>query len=107
MIAGNMPEKAETKMEAKLYVGNLSKSTTPDELVVLFTQAGEVTTVDVIKDRKTGDSRGFAFITMSAQSEADKAVSMFNAYSLSDHALKVSLAKPRDQRGIAGSIMEL
>ena len=93
-------------MEAKLYVGNLSKSTTPDELDVLFTQAGEVSTVEVIKDRKTGDSRGFAFITMSAQSEADKAVSMFNAYSLSDHALKVSLAKPRDQRGIAGPIME-
>ena len=64
----------EIKMEAKLYVGNLSKSTTQDELNVLFAQAGEVTVTEVIKDRKSGDSRGFAFITMSAQSEADKAV---------------------------------
>ena len=87
-------------MEAKLYVGNLSKSTTQDELNVLFAQAGEVTVAEVVKDRKSGESRGFAFITMSAQSEADKAVSMFNSYSLSDHALKVSLAKPREQRGV-------
>jgi len=93
-------------MEAKLYVGNLSKLTTQDDLNDLFAQAGEVTAVEVIKDRKSGDSRGFAFITMSAQSEADKAVSKFNAYSLNNHALKVSLAKPREQRGIAGPIME-
>ena len=86
-------------MEAKLYVGNLSKSTTQDELNVLFTQAGEVTAAEVIKDRKSGESKGFAFITMSTQSEADKAISMFNAYSLSDHVLKVSPAKPREGRG--------
>ena len=94
------------KMEVKLYVGNLSKSTTPDELNALFAQAGEVTAAEVIKDRKSGESRGFAFITMSAQSEADKAVSMFNTYSLSDLALKVSLAKPREQRGIKSPILE-
>ena len=86
-------------MEAELFVGNLSKSTTQDELKTLFAQAGEVTASEVIKDRKSGESKGFAFITMSAQSEADKAVSMFNTYPLSDHALKVSLAKPREQRG--------
>jgi len=93
-------------MEIKLYVGNLSKTTTEDELGVLFGQAGEVTELEVIKDRKSGDSRGFAFITMSAQSEADKAVSMFNAYSLDDQALKVSLAKPREQRGTASAVLE-
>lgn len=87
-------------METKLYVGNLSKLTTQDELNTLFAQAGEVTLAEVVKDRKSGESKGFAFVTMSAQSEADKAVSMFNSYSLSDHALKVSLAKPREQRGI-------
>jgi RNA recognition motif-containing protein len=87
-------------MEIKLYVGNLSKATTENELGVLFAQAGEVTETEVIKDRKSGDSRGFAFITMSAQSEADKAVSMFNAYSLNEQDLKVSLAKPREQRGL-------
>ena len=87
-------------MEVELYVGNLSRSTTQEELNVLFAQAGEVTAAEIFKDRKSGESRGFAFITMSAQSEADKAVSMFNSYSLCDHMLKVSLAKPRDQRGI-------
>jgi len=86
-------------MEAKLYVGNLSKSTTQDELNALFTQAGEVSAAEVIKDRKSGESKGFAFITMSTQSEADKAISMFDAYSLSDHVLKVSPAKPREERG--------
>lgn len=86
-------------MEVKVYIGNLSKATTQDELNILFAQAGEVAAVEIMKDRRNGESRGFAFITMSAQSEADKAVSMFNAYVLSDHVLKVSLAKPREQRG--------
>lgn len=85
-------------MEVKLYVGNLAKSTTQEELNVLFTQAGEVTATEVIKDRKSGESRGFGFVTMGGQNEADKAVSMFNAYSLNDHALKVSLATPKERR---------
>ena len=92
-------------MEAKLYVGNLSKSTTWEELNALFAQAGEVTATEIIKDRKSGESRGFAFITMSGQSEADKAISMFNAFSVSDHALKVSLAKPKEERA-SSSIYE-
>jgi nucleolin len=93
-------------MEVKLYVGNLSSSTTPEELNTLFAQAGEVTAAEVIKDRRSGESRGFGFVTMSALSEADKAVSMFNAYSLSDHVIKVNLAKPREQRGLQGPIFE-
>src|SRR5574341_1607247 len=64
-----IPEKAVLKMEAKLYVGNLSRSTTQEELNALFTQAGEVTSAELIVDRKSGESKGFAFITMSAQSE--------------------------------------
>jgi len=95
------------KMEARLHVGNLSKSTTQDELNVLFAQAGQVTAAEIIKDRKSGEPRGFAFITMSAQSEAEKAISMFDTYSLSDHVLKVSLAKPREQRGTPGPALEL
>jgi RNA recognition motif-containing protein len=91
-----------TKMETKLYVGNLSKSTTQDELKALFTQAGDVITADIIKDRKSGESRGFAFVTMSAQSEADKAVSMFNASLLGEQILKVDLANPRQTRGVDG-----
>jgi RNA recognition motif-containing protein len=101
-----IPEKAVTKMEAKLYVGNLSKSTTQEELTSLFTQAGEVTAAEVIRDRKSGEPKGFAFITMGAQSEADKAVSMFNAYSLGDHQLKVSPAKPREERGVSVGTIE-
>jgi RNA recognition motif-containing protein len=86
-------------MEVELYIGNLSRSTTQEELNTLFKRAGEVALVNIIKDRTSGESKGFAFVTMSAQSEADKAISMFNAYSLSDHELKVNLAKPREQRG--------
>jgi RNA recognition motif-containing protein len=86
-------------MEIEIYVGNLSKSTTEEDLNVLFSQAGDVTSVDVIKDRKSGASNGFAFITMSAQSEADKAVSMFHAYPLEDRYLRVALVRQRKQRG--------
>ena len=53
----------------------------------------------MIKDRKSGASKGFAFITMSSQNEADKAVSMFNSYSFDDRELRVDLVKPREQRG--------
>ena len=93
-------------MEAKLYVGNLSKSTTQEELNTLFSQAGNVTAAEVIKERKSGESKGFAFVTMSAQSEADHAISMFDTYTLSDHALKVSMAKPREQRDIINAPIE-
>ena len=81
------------RMEARLYVGNLSKSATREELNTLFSRAGNVTAVEVIKERKSGESKGFGFITMS---EADKAISMFDTYSLSDHALKLGMAKPRE-----------
>ena len=90
-------ERAE--MEVNLFIGNLSRTTTREELAVLFARAGEVILVNVMKDPRDGHSRGFAFITMSAQSEADRAVSMFNSYSLDDHSLKVFLARPRTQRG--------
>lgn len=86
-------------IEIDLYVGNLSKSTTQEDLNVLFSRAGDVLSVDVIKDRRSGESNGFAFVTMSAQSEADRAVSMFNAYSLDDHHLRVTLVRRREQRG--------
>ena len=86
-------------IEIDLYVGNLSKSTTQEDLNVLFSRAGDVLSVDVIKDRRSGESNGFTFVTMSAQSEADRAVSMFNAYSLNDHHLRVTLVRRREQRG--------
>ena len=86
-------------MESKLYVGNLSYSTTEDDLRTLFSQAGTVTSVALIKDRDSGQSKGFAFIEMSTRAEADKAISMFNGYSTGNRELSVSIARPREERG--------
>ncbi len=86
-------------MESKLYVGNLPYSATEDELRNLFSQAGTVASVAVIKDRDTGQSKGFAFVEMSNQVEAEKAISMFNGRSMGQRELKVSLARPREDRG--------
>ena len=74
-------------MDIRLYVGNLSKSTTEAEINTLFANAGTVSTVELVKDRDSGLSKGFAFVTMTDQAEADKAISMYNAYSLggNDH----------------------
>lgn len=85
-------------MEIKIYVGNLSKSTAEGEIKTLFEKAGEVTTVEVVKDRDSGQSKGFAFVTMTTQTDADKAISMYNAYSLTGNELKVNIAKPRVER---------
>jgi RNA recognition motif-containing protein len=93
-------------MNVMLYVGNLAKSTTEDELKTLFEQVGEVTTIRIMKDHTNGESRGFGFLTMGAESEADKAVSRFNTYTLGDNELKVSLAKPRVPRVASGPAFE-
>ena len=85
-------------MELKLYVGNLEYSTTEDDLRTLFTQAGTVTSVALIKDRDTGRSKGFAFIEMSTQSEAQKAISMFNAFKMGERELAVNMARPKEER---------
>lgn len=85
-------------MDVKLYVGNLPKTTTEDELKTLFAQAGVVNAVEVIKDRASGQSKGFAFVTMADQAEGTKAIGMFNAYSLGDRELKVNVAKPKVER---------
>lgn len=85
-------------METRLYVGNLPKSVTEDELKTLFSQAGAVSSVELIKDRDSGQPKGFAFVTMADSAEAEKAISMFNAYSLNERELKVNVAKPKVQR---------
>lgn len=90
-------------MDVKLYVGNLSYSTTEDDLRTLFSQAGTVTSVAVIKDRDTGQSKGFAFVEMSTQVEAQQAITKFNAQNLQDRALTVNLARPREERSSFGS----
>jgi len=89
-------------MEVKLYVGNLSYNTTEDNLRTLFAQAGDVASVALIKDRDTGDSKGFAFVEMNTQVEAEKAISILNGFNLEGRELKVNLAKPREDRGRGG-----
>ena len=93
-----VPEREDEEMDIRLYVGNMAKSTTEDELRALFVQAGNVTAVEIVKDRESGLSKGFAFVSMGEQADADKAISMFNAYSLGDNQLKVNVAKPRVER---------
>jgi len=85
-------------METKLYVGNLAYSTTENELKDLFAQAGNVSEVVLIKDRSTGRSKGFAFVTMSSQAEVEAAIQMFNDHDLDGRPLKVSIARPKEER---------
>jgi RNA recognition motif-containing protein len=85
-------------MEEKLYVGNLSYTTSEDDLRTLFAQAGTVASVAVITDRDTGTSKGFGFVEMTSQVDAQKAITMFNEYKMGDRALTVNVAKPRVER---------
>ncbi len=89
-------------MDVKLYVGNLSYSTTEDDLKTLFTKAGQVESVALITDRGTGNSKGFAFVEMNTQAEAEQAISMLNGFNLDDRELKVNVAKPREDRKSSG-----
>jgi RNA recognition motif-containing protein len=85
-------------METKIYVGNMSHETTEQDLRTMFSEAGTVGSVNVIMDRKTGEPKGFAFVTMSSQAEADKAISLFDTKELHTQALKVNFAKTREER---------
>jgi RNA recognition motif-containing protein len=85
-------------MDVKLYVGNMSYNTTEDDLRGLFSQAGNVTSVVLIKDRTTGQSKGFAFVEMDSQASAQKAITMFKDYMMKDRPLSVSFARPREER---------
>jgi RNA recognition motif-containing protein len=89
-------------METKLYVGNLSYSTGEADLQAAFSKAGTVKSVSLITDRDTGRSRGFAFVEMETQAEAQKAISLLNGTQLGDRALTVNFAKPREERGGGG-----
>lgn len=86
-------------METKLYVGNLSYATTEDDLRTLFAQAGTVKSISLIKDRDSGRSKGFAFVEMETQSEAEKAITQFNGTLLNERAINVNIARPREEFG--------
>ena len=85
-------------MATKLFVGNLSFNTTEGDVLDLFKQAGNVTSCELIMDKFTSKSRGFAFVTMGSQEEATKAQADFNGKELDGRALTVNEAKPREDR---------
>jgi RNA recognition motif-containing protein len=84
--------------QMKLYVGNLSFSTTGEDLEELFGQVGSVQSANVVEDRETGRSRGFGFVEMSSKEEGENAISEFNGKDLNGRSLTVNEAKPRENR---------
>lgn len=89
-------------MGKKLYVGNLSFDTTSQELEELFSQAGICDSVAVITDRDTGQSRGFGFVEMGSNADAQKAIQQFDGHELRGRNLKVNEARDREGGGGGG-----
>jgi cold-inducible RNA-binding protein len=89
-------------MSKKLYVGNLAFQTTNMDLQQLFGQAGTVESAQIIEDRDTGQSKGFAFVEMSTEAEASAAIDQFNGKEVGGRMLKVNEAKPRENRSGGG-----
>jgi len=85
-------------MGTKLYVGNLSYDTVEGDLLRHMEQAGKVVSCDMIIDKMTGKSKGFGFVEMGTQEEANKAISMFNGEDLHGRSLTVNEARPREER---------
>jgi cold-inducible RNA-binding protein len=86
----------------KLFVGNLSFNATSEELEELFSQAGTVASANVITDKFTGKSRGFGFVEMGSNQEAQTAIERFNGHELQGRALTVNEAKPQGDRSGGG-----
>ena len=87
-----------SEMEKRLYVGNLSYGSTESDVQELFEQAGRVVSCELVLDKFTSRSRGFAFVEMGTEDEAQKAVEMFNEYELQGRPLRVNIARPREER---------
>ncbi len=85
-------------MPVKLYVGNLPYTTSEDDLRALFAQAGNVVSVAIIRDRDSGRSKGFGFVEMDSDADAQNAISKFNSYKMGERALTVNPARPREER---------
>lgn len=86
-------------MESKLFVGNISFSTTEEGLRAVFEKAGGVKSAMIVKDRETGRSRGFAFVEMNSAEEAQNAIRMFHNTQLDGRPITVNIARPREDRG--------
>ncbi len=82
----------------KLYVGNLSYSSTEESIKEFFSQAGAVLSVAIITDKFSGRSRGFCFVEMGSNEEAEKAIEMFEGQELDGRNLKVNVSRPREER---------
>jgi RNA recognition motif-containing protein len=89
-------------MSNKLFVGNLSFNTTENDLQDAFAAHGTVTETNLMMDRTTNRSRGFAFVTMTTPEEAQKAIAALNGTELDGRALTVNIAKPREERPAGG-----
>jgi RNA recognition motif-containing protein len=89
-------------MSVKLYVGNLPFGTTDQDLEGLFSESGPVASTNIITDRDTGRSRGFAFVEMESREAAEAAIQRLNGYELEGRALVVNEARPREDRGGGG-----
>lgn len=89
-------------MGTKLYVGNLPFNTTENELQELFSSAGQVQEVMLMQDKFTGKSRGFAFVTMGSDQDAQNAISKINGQTVEGRALTVNEARPREARPQGG-----
>jgi RNA recognition motif-containing protein len=89
-------------MSTRLYVGNISFKATEDDVRDLFSQVGEVVSVKLIKDAATGRLRGFGFVEMTSDDEAQKAISKFNGNALMDRNIVVNEAKPQERRERSG-----
>src|SRR6266478_2211401 len=85
-------------MATKLFVGNLSFNTTEGQILDMFKQAGNVVSCELIMDKFTGKSRGFAFVQMGTQEEANKAIAELNGKDVDGRALTVNEARPREER---------
>lgn len=89
-------------MDARLYVSNLSYGVTEQGLRELFMQAGNVNSVALIKEHGTQRSKGFAFVEMGSPTEVQKAIGMFNGYTLDERQMSVRVAHPREERSGGG-----
>src|SRR4026208_201713 len=89
-------------MGRRLYVGNLPYSATEDQLTEMFSRAGKVDSVRVMRDMATGRARGFAFVEMSTDEAAQKASSQFHAQRMDGRALVVNEARPKPEGGFGG-----
>jgi RNA recognition motif-containing protein len=94
--------RVERHMGNRLYVGNLSFNASSDTLRDAFAAIGEVTDVHIVQDRETGQSRGFAFVTMGTAADAAKAIASLDGSQLDGRALRVNEAEERQQRGGGG-----